>query len=129
KVKGTAMAYAGSNITDAKVVYTVRRIVQFRPWFYWRHPYFNNGPQEIAHGESITDASGNYEVTFKAIPDATISEKDQPVFTYEVVADITDINGETHSATTTVRTGYHSLTATITVPDNLHKEKTDTLQL
>src|SRR5690606_22122404 len=70
-VKGTATAYAGSNITDAKVVYTVRRMVQFRPWFYWRHPNWDSSPQEIAHGESNTDASGNYQIAFKAIPDAS----------------------------------------------------------
>ncbi|MCG2461746.1 alpha-2-macroglobulin [Flavobacteriaceae bacterium F89] len=122
-VKGVAKAYAGSNITDAKVVYTVRRIVQFRPWFYWRHPYFNSSPLEISHGESLTDASGNYQIGFKAIPDASISKESQPVFTYEVTADVTDINGETHSATTNVRVGYHSLTAAIAVPANLNKKK------
>lgn len=128
-VKGTATAYAGSNITDAKVVYTVRRMVQFRPWFYWRHPNWDSSPQEIAHGESNTDASGNYQIAFKAIPDASISKENLPVFTYEVTADVTDINGETHSTVTMVRVGYHSLRATITVPEFMNKQKKDSLQL
>ncbi|MEE1974378.1 hypothetical protein, partial [Maribacter flavus] len=37
-VKGKAVAFAGSNITDAKVVYRVKRQVQYPTWWYWRRP-------------------------------------------------------------------------------------------
>jgi len=37
-VNGTAVAFAGSNITDAKVVYRVKRMVQYPNWYYWRRP-------------------------------------------------------------------------------------------
>ena len=39
-VEGNAKAYAGSNISDAKVTYTVKRKVQYPTWWYWRRPYF-----------------------------------------------------------------------------------------
>ncbi len=120
-VKGIAAAYAGSNITDAKVVYRVKRAVYYPRWYYWYRPYFNNNPQEIAHGETRTDASGTYEVNFKALPRNDVNPKDLPTFSYEITADVTDINGETHTATTTVHVGYHSMTANIYIADPLDK--------
>ncbi|MDT7829620.1 MG2 domain-containing protein [Pricia sp. S334] len=127
-VVGNAAAYAGSQVTDAKVSYRVKRVVRFPGWYYWRRPYFNQPPQEIARGETVTDASGNYEIDFKAIPDHSIPKENQPIFRYEVTADVTDINGETHTATTTVAVGYHALTASIDIPDRLNKDsETDTL--
>ncbi|MGB5819247.1 MAG: MG2 domain-containing protein [Saonia sp.] len=125
RVKGTAKAYAGSNITDAKVVYRVKRVVYYPRWYYWSRPYFKSTAQEIAHGEVRTDASGNYEISFKAIPDRSTSKENLPVFTYEVTADVTDVNGETHSTKTIVRVGYHALTASVTIADRLDKDKND----
>ncbi|WP_299277408.1 carboxypeptidase-like regulatory domain-containing protein [uncultured Psychroserpens sp.] len=120
-VNGNALAYAGSNITDAKVVYRVHRKVRYPNWYYWYRPYFNSEPQEITHGETTTDASGNFEIKFKAIPDESVDKASQPIFNYEVIADITDINGETRSTTTTVKVGYHALVASVTVTDRLDK--------
>ena len=120
-IKGNAKAYAGSNISDAKVTYTVTRKVQYPTWWYWRRPYFNSEPQEITHGETTTNNKGEFDITFKAIPDQTVDQKSQPVFNYEVTADVTDINGETRSTTTIVNVGYHALTATMSVKSELDK--------
>ena len=122
-IKGAAKAYAGSTITNAKVVYRVKRLVHFPRWYYYSRPSFNTSPQEIAHGETTTDASGSYKINFKAIPDLAVSKEDLPVFTYEISADVTDINGETRSTSTTVRVGYHALTATISLPNSINKEE------
>lgn len=122
-VTGTAMAFAGSSISGAKVVYRVKRQVQYPDWLYWRRPYFNSEPQEITFGEGMTDASGNFEISFKAIPDDKASKENLPVFRYEVSADITDINGETRTAVTRVNVGYHALTAKISIPDRIDKSK------
>ncbi len=125
-VNGKAMAYAGSNITEAKVTYRVKRAVYFPRWYYWHHPYYNASPQEIAHGETTTDASGKYQINFKAIPDNTVDKKNLPTFSYEITADVTDINGETHSTTTMVTIGYHAMTANINIPDPLNKDEKET---
>ncbi len=124
-VFGKAMAYAGSAITDAKVVYSVSRVVSFPRWYSWYRPYFPSNPQEIAHGETITDASGRYQIDFEAIPDNSISRTNLPTFSYEVTADVTDLNGETHSTTTIVRVGYHTMTATLYVPNGIDKDQND----
>ncbi len=125
-VTGKAMAYAGSTITNAKVSYRVKRIVYFSRWYYWNYrSYTNIEPQEIAHGETTTNDNGLYNITFKAVPDNSVNKKDLPTFNYEVTADVTDINGETHSTTTVVQVGYHSLTANISVANLLDKENKD----
>ncbi|SDS05355.1 Alpha-2-macroglobulin family N-terminal region [Formosa sp. Hel1_31_208] len=121
RINGNAMAYAGSSITDAKVVYRVHRKVQYPRWYYWYRPAFNTEPQEITHGETTTDADGNFKIDFKALPDNTVDRSSLPIFNYEVTADITDINGETRSATSIVNVGYHALIATLAVPDQLDK--------
>ncbi|MDO1513565.1 alpha-2-macroglobulin family protein [Maribacter confluentis] len=124
-VTGKAMAYAGSAITNAKVVYRVKRIVDLPVWYYWRRPQIQNTPQEIVQGETITDDNGNYTIHFKALPDESMNKEDLPIFNYEITADVTDINGETRSAITTVKVGYHVLNVQLLLPKVLDKETKD----
>ncbi|OBX22674.1 MULTISPECIES: alpha-2-macroglobulin family protein [Bizionia] len=120
-VKGTALAFAGSNITNAKVVYRVHRKVQYPDWYYWYRPASFSEPQEITHGESTTNDKGEFEIIFKAIPDSNIDKNTLPIFNYEVTADVTDINGETRSSSVIVNVGYHAMTASISVESTLDK--------
>ncbi len=122
-IKGNALAYAGSNITDAKVVYRVHRKVEYPHWYFWYRPWFNSEPQEITHGESITNDKGEFEITFKAQPDQSVDKSSLPIFKYEVTADVTDLNGETRSATSVVNVGYHALIAKMSIANLLDKTK------
>ncbi len=123
-VKGKAVAFAGSNITDAKVVYRVKRQVQYPTWWYWRRPgYYSSEAQEITFGEGTTNDKGEFEITFKALPDESVSKDNLPVFNYEVTADITDVNGETRSTTTVVNVGYHAMTLQISTLEQVDKSK------
>lgn len=125
-VNGTATAFAGSTISDAKVVYTVKRLVRYPNWYYWRWAY-DNKAQEITEGETKTDANGNYKITFKAQPENSAKKENLPVFNYEISADVTDINGETKSTRTVVSVGYHSLSASINVASTINKSKKDSV--
>lgn len=125
-IKGFAKAFSGANITDAKVVYRVHRKVQYPSWYYWYRPNPNSSSQEITFGETVTNAKGEFEIIFKALPDESVSKKKLPVFKYEITADVTDINGESHSATTTVKIGYHSLLATISTDAKIDKNQKET---
>ncbi len=125
-VHGFAKAFSGTNITDAKVVYRVHRKVQFPIWWYWRRPQFISEAQEITHGELTTDAQGNFSITFKALPDESVDKENLPVFEYEITADVTDINGETRSAKSIVKVGYHSLLASIVAPSTIDKSNKET---
>ncbi len=125
-VNGFAKAFSGASITDAKVVYRVHRKVQYPSWWFWYRPQATSEAQEITNGESITDASGNFSINFEALPDESVDKASLPVFTYEITADVTDINGETRSATTTVKVGYHSLLASISLDDKIDKSQKET---
>ncbi len=122
-VNGFATAFAGSHITDAKVIYRVVRTAQYPRWYWYSRPNFNSDELEITHGETTTDASGNYNIVFKAIPDLKIDKSGQPTFNYKVIADVTDINGETRSTETIVNVGYHALRINISLSDKLDKKK------
>jgi uncharacterized protein YfaS (alpha-2-macroglobulin family) len=130
KVTGTAKAYAGNNIDGAKVKYRVVRKVQYPVWWWGGYitrgsgktifpPYGRNDEMEITNGEITTDATGEFNITFKALPDETVDKKDQPTFYYEVSADVTDINGETRSGNTSVAVAYQALQLNIDMPDKL----------
>jgi len=121
-VTGNAKAYAGNNIDGATVKYRVVRRIQYPIWYGWYRPYFpqaNREQMEITNGETVTAADGSFKVTFKAIPDETADKKDQPVFYYDVSADITDINGETRSGSTSVAVSYQALQLNVNTPDNI----------
>ena len=130
KVKGIAKAYAGSNVDGAKVVYRVTREVRFPYWrdWYW-NPWGNIAPQEIAHGEILTDEKGEFIVPFKALPNKSIPAKDKPVFVYTIAVDVTDITGETHSTTSSVTIGYTSLTLSSDVPQLLNLRTVKSLKI
>ena len=74
---------------------------------------------EITNGETLTDADGKFTIRFKAIPDLDLDKNFDPVFDYQVEADVTDVNGETRTGTTTVSAGYKSLNLQINLPASL----------
>ena len=72
----------------------------------------------------VTDGSkGEFEIPFVAIPDETSDKASFPIFQYEVTADVTDINGETRSASTIVNVGYHAIVAHLDIPNVLDSSK------
>jgi uncharacterized protein YfaS (alpha-2-macroglobulin family) len=129
KVTGIAKAYAGNNIDGAKVTYRVVRKVRYPIWFGWGgylrkggrigYPGGNSNEVEITNGATTTAADGTFKITFKALPDVSIDKKTQPIFYYEVSADVTDINGETRSGNTDVAVAYQMLQLEIKVPEKL----------
>ena len=130
-ITGTAKAYAGNNIDGAKVKYRVVRKVRYPIWWAWGGiggyirkgrpgiPMGNSNEVEITNGETITDGNGTFNISFKALPDESVDKKTQPVFYYEVNADITDLNGETRSGNTTVAVAWQMLQLEIKVAEKL----------
>jgi len=107
-IKGKAKAFAGNSIDGAQVAYRVTRNPRFiYPWAI-RKADFGISSMEIINGVAITAADGSFTITFKAIPDESVRRELEPVFDYNVTADVTDINGETRSGKTTVSVGYKS---------------------
>ena len=71
-------------------------------------------------------ASQMHQVTFlsnlKQFLTKVFLKKVLPIFKYEVTADVTDVNGETRSETTTVKVGYHALIASLQINSVINKE-------
>ncbi len=127
-VKGKAMAYAGSNIDGAKVTYRVVRKTYFpyRWWWGWNYDRWSNNAMEITNGEILTKEDGTFDIDFTAIADKQVPEKYKPSFAFTVYAEVTDINGETHSASTTVNVGYNAMLLSVNIPQDLsqnHRNK------
>ncbi len=115
-IKGMATAFAGNSISNANVRYRVTRKVYFPIWsrgFGRIWPPFEDEVMEITSGITKTDAAGNFEISFVAIPDKKQAREFAPVFHFEVNADVTDMNGETHSSQLTVNAGYTALMVNI----------------
>ena len=101
QLEGKAMAYTGAAVGGAKIRYRVVRQVRYPDWWYWCFCLAvaqQSAAQEITHGTAETEADGTFKIQFIAKPDLSVAEKDEPIFQYEVSADVTDTNGETRSA-------------------------------
>jgi hypothetical protein len=118
-VKGNAAAYSGANIDNATVNYTVVRKTTYPYWFWYWMPYPSSNDMQIKSGTTSTDAGGIFTVDFNAVPDPAVSKDTQPVFYYEIKADVVDMNGETHTGSTTVNVGYVGLDISINLPDSV----------
>jgi len=120
KVKGSAMAFSGYVIANAKVKYTIFSAPiydysSYRPQNYSR--------KQIAIGQTLTGVDGKFELDFYAkAPDQ------QGSYNYEIRADITDLNGETRTKTTTIRVGKNDIVLAISPPPVLFiATKTDSI--
>ena len=127
-IKGDAIAYTGAAIDGATVKFRVNRQTQMPWWCWWYEPPKENS-REITHGAVKTDRKGTFEITFTPAPDRSIPEKNEPIFTYSVSADVTDNNGETRSAEKSVRIGYTALEIGLDLPSWLESGKEFALDL
>ncbi len=117
KVTGYAKAYAGNNIDNAKVSYNIQRSANFPyPYLFWkiRRPY--SGSVEIADSIISIDANGKFEISFVATPDSSVDRKTEPVFDFEIELSVTDANGETREAKTSINIAYKSMVLQVNVP-------------
>ena len=114
-VEGKATTYTGLAVADATVRWRVERSVRFPNWCRWFFPWLplDGGAQRIARGMAKTDAAGSFTVAFPARPDRSVPKDSLPVFTYRVVADVTDSGGETRSDERSVSVGYTDVEASV----------------
>jgi hypothetical protein len=142
RVTGIATAYAGNALNGAIVKYRVVRRAIYPMWGYSDFAFNRNSaarkmiwppyPQnevEIANGQAVTGTDGNFGITFKAIPDAGIDPKNQPVFNYSITADITDISGETRSTSALVAVGYQSLKLDVDLAEKVHADSLQQIRM
>ncbi len=120
-VTGVAKSYAGSGLDQAQVKYRVVRSAIF-PYPLWWRGWFPPAPEmEIANGFLTTGDTGQFTITFKAVPDLSLDRKYKPVFHYRIFADVTDLSGETQSASNLVAVGYNAMLVDAEIPAQLDK--------
>jgi len=132
-VSGLAKSFSGSSLGGAQVNYRVRREKDYQYSYYRNDDYYygdddNEGGYLIKADSVTTDAQGNFKITFLAKSESepgkdneAIASKD--VYNYTVYADITDSNGETHTAEVVVKAGYRSLYASVSTEGVIDAKK------
>jgi len=138
---GKAIAYSGANIDNAKVVYRVYRQTIYPYWPWWKRGYIPYGEpeEEIVQGETTTDSDGKFEIKFNAKPAVSSNLNDRNsgaegtrsprTYTYRVIADITDINGETRSGEQSVTVGDLRYMLDFNVSDKIEISQLDSIQV
>lgn len=114
RVTVKATAYTGAAVGGALVKWQVERDAVAPAWCWWWTP---GSARPITHGTAVTAPDGTVEISFPLEPDRSVPEKNEPVFTYSVHADLTDASGETRSADCSVNAGYTTLLAEVTADD------------
>ncbi|MFN7015029.1 MAG: hypothetical protein ACK4ON_12255, partial [Bacteroidia bacterium] len=116
-INGNAKSYAGAVIDGAEVKYRVSRNARYNWWWwYYRGGAPTSAAMEIINGITKTKEDGTFTFDFNAIPDVSLSKEESPSFSYTVYVDVTDINGETRSASYTLNVGYQSLMIDLDLP-------------
>ena len=118
KVTAGAKALAGYAIDNADVRYRVVRNTHYR-YYYWWYPPINDS-REISSGVVKTDEKGNFSIEFTALADDV---RDDRMYTYTVSADVTDVNGETRSASVQVNAGNKPLLVNTNLPEKIQLGK------
>ncbi|MBX7120638.1 MAG: hypothetical protein K1X42_00765 [Opitutaceae bacterium] len=105
-VAGKATSYSGMGIGGAKVRWRIERATRLPRWCWWWQP---PGEVAIAHGTALTGNDGSFSIAFTTKPDLSVPAANEPVFRFEVIAEVTDLTGETRSDQRIVSAGYTAL--------------------
>lgn len=117
--EGEAKSYSGAVLSDATVKYQIIRTPKWRAWWFWK---FNAQPTEIKNGTTKTDDTGKFKIDFEALPDLSMPENEFTFFSFQIIADVTDINGETQSTSSFIQIGYRTLQVSIPVSGTIDKD-------
>ncbi|RBQ02761.1 alpha-2-macroglobulin family protein [Pedobacter miscanthi] len=129
KVEGKANSFSGYSVSNARVSYKVfRRVMDdYRLSYAQRSAIYGSRifseRKQIAIGKTNTKAGGKFDITFFA--KATDNRQN---YSYEIVADITDLNGETRTKSTTLNVGKNDIVLNINTEQVVYVgSKTDSI--
>ncbi|WP_419034237.1 alpha-2-macroglobulin family protein [Dysgonomonas gadei] len=119
-LKGYAKNFSGISLQGADVKYNISR-EQFSFW-YWR----SGNTTPFTDGTVKTNDDGSFEITFT--PEAGDGNRallrsinDKQIYTFNITATVTDVNGETQSNTYTLTVGNVSMVINIDIPQQMEK--------
>ncbi len=108
-LKGKALTYAGFPVDNSQVSYHITRQAVYPRWFWWWGSWPDSPQKEIAHGTAMTDAQGEFSLTFLAAGDKDALSYYDPYFSFKISVDVTDIGGETRSGSLLLSVGEKEL--------------------
>ncbi|MDD3787711.1 MAG: MG2 domain-containing protein, partial [Petrimonas sp.] len=116
-LKGKAENYSGIKLQNAGVNYRITR--QQSWWWRWGGP-----PEHFAEGIAMTDENGKFEIKFtpEKTDEGTLS---RAIYTFNVEAAVTDVNGETQVGNYSVTVGDVSMILNVEIPENLEKSSAE----
>ncbi|MEL6668930.1 MAG: alpha-2-macroglobulin family protein, partial [Bacteroidota bacterium] len=126
-IEGSALAYSGPALTDARVSYRVERQVSW-----WSYRYFG-GPGTtqaiLAQGETTTDNEGRFKIDFVAESADESYDRYRPYYSFRLYVDVADQTGETHAAQAIVPTQQPYAQLRIAIAEDLDVSDEGKLQL
>ncbi len=132
-LSGSIMGYNNVPISAATVRYEVTRkryLIPYIDGHHFRRSLIVYPVQEavVSHGTVQSGSEGHFTLSFPAIADETVPEGKR-IFNYEVTADITDINGESHQYSYTFPIGDQSLLLNLAMKRKIRSEQLDSVYL
>lgn len=120
KLKGYAKNFSGISLQDTNVKYTITR-QQFNFWF-WR----SNSGSHFTDGTVKTNDDGSFEITFTPESGDGYGSflrpfNDRQIYTFNVTATVTDVNGETQSNSYSLNVGNVSMVIDLEIPEQMEK--------
>lgn len=110
---GKAENYSGIKLQNANVSYLITR--QQSWWWRW-----GGSPEHFAEGTVKTDENGKFTIAFT--PQKTEENaSSRSIYTFNIEATVTDVNGETQMGGYSVTVGDISMVLNVEIPDKLEK--------
>ena len=126
-LKGKAETYSGIKLQNAVVNYTVNRQ---RAWWWGR---WGSAPAQFAEGSATTDENGQFSIAFtpeKGDDESGVSARFYPsAYSFVVETTITDLNGETQTATYTVTVGDVSMMLEVVASEQIEKSASEIIRI
>jgi TonB-dependent SusC/RagA subfamily outer membrane receptor len=122
-IRGNAKTLAGSNLNNAKVSYKVSKSIRQKD-----ERYFNGQGEEYINDQTTTDENGNFKIEFTA-KDSLVPNQQIEEFNFTINAAVTDINGETRTANSSVVVGQKMLKLNCRINNILYQEDENSAQI
>ena len=116
-VSGKVAALSGFGLDGVKYTYSVIRKTAFpyRYW-YWKPPYHVED-ETISMGESTTLNNGDFNIDFQLLPSEDFEVINMPKYTYEIVVEATNKQGETQKGKFSISATYNKYVLSVVETD------------
>lgn len=129
-LSGSAKTFAGSNIDNADVNYTVYRKTIYPYWRYYRGYGAPQGNQDlITQGKTVSNTDGQFSFDVTLDAGSEVDKKRKPSFHFVVTVEVTDISGETRSNSYTLYAGVSPYILSMELQDVIDKTELSTISI